>query len=88
MANLSKGKISHDKANPVGSLLTRQFQLAAMRRANQSEEEHRDFYLFIDEFPQKCFRPLRYPFRLEPLELDGDFWSTNPVTVFISSWWK
>lgn len=50
IANLSKGKIGHDKANLLGSLLTTQFQLAAMRRANQPEEERRDFYLFIDEF--------------------------------------
>jgi energy-coupling factor transporter ATP-binding protein EcfA2 len=50
IANLSKGKIGHDKANLLGSLLTTQFQLAAMRRAEQPEEERRDFYLFIDEF--------------------------------------
>ena len=50
IANLSKGKIGHDKANLLGSLLTTQFQLAAMRRAGQSENERRDFYLFIDEF--------------------------------------
>ncbi len=50
IANLSKGKIGHDKANLLGSLLTTQFQLAAMRRASQPEEERRDFYLFIDEF--------------------------------------
>lgn len=50
IANLSKGKIGHDKANLLGSLLTTQFQLAAMRRAGQAEHERRDFYLFIDEF--------------------------------------
>jgi Helicase HerA, central domain len=50
IANLSKGKIGHDKANLLGSLLTTQFQLAAMRRAGQPENERRDFYLFIDEF--------------------------------------
>ena len=50
IANLSKGKIGHDKANLLGSLLTTQFQLAAMRRADQPEDERRDFYLFIDEF--------------------------------------
>jgi DNA helicase HerA-like ATPase len=50
IANLSKGKIGHDKANLLGSLLVTQFQLAAMRRAEQPEEERRDFYLFIDEF--------------------------------------
>jgi len=50
IANLSKGKIGHDKANLLGSLLVTQFQLAAMRRANQPEEERRDFFLIIDEF--------------------------------------
>lgn len=50
IANLSKGKLGHDKANLLGSLLTTQFQLAAMARASQPEEERRDFFLFIDEF--------------------------------------
>ena len=50
IANLSKGKLGHDKANLLGSLLVTQFQLAAMARANQPEESRRDFYLFIDEF--------------------------------------
>ena len=50
LANLSKGRVGHDKANLLGSLLTTQFQLAAMARVNQPEDERRDFYLFIDEF--------------------------------------
>ena len=50
IANLSKGKLGHDKANLLGSLLVTQFQLAAMARADQPEDERRDFYLFIDEF--------------------------------------
>lgn len=50
IANLSKGRLGHDKANLLGSLLVTQFQLAAMHRANQPEEERRDFFLFIDEF--------------------------------------
>lgn len=50
IANLSKGKLGHDKANLLGSLLTTQFQLAAMARSNQPECDRRDFYLFIDEF--------------------------------------
>ncbi len=50
IANLSKGKLGADKANLLGSLLTTQFQLAAMSRVNQSENERKDFYLFIDEF--------------------------------------
>jgi energy-coupling factor transporter ATP-binding protein EcfA2 len=50
IANLSKGRIGHDKANLLGSLLTAQFQLAAMARTTEPEDERRDFYLFIDEF--------------------------------------
>jgi len=50
IANLSKGKLGHDKANLLGSLLTTQFQLAAMARVDVPENERRDFYLFIDEF--------------------------------------
>jgi Helicase HerA, central domain len=50
IANLSKGRLGHDKANLLGSLLTTQFQLGAMARANRPEAERRDFYLFIDEF--------------------------------------
>lgn len=50
IANLSKGKLGHDKANLLGSLLVTQFQLGAMARSNRPEEERRDFYLFIDEF--------------------------------------
>lgn len=50
VANLSKGSLGHEKANLLGSLLTTQFQLAAMARSNQPEHERRDFYLFIDEF--------------------------------------
>ena len=50
IANLAKGKIGHDKANLLGSLLVTQFQLGAMARAAQPEAERRDFYLFIDEF--------------------------------------
>jgi len=50
IANLSKGKLGADKANLLGSLLTTQFQLAAMSRADTSEHDRRDFHLFIDEF--------------------------------------
>lgn len=50
IANLSKGQLGHEKANLLGSLLTTQFQLAAMARANRPEEKRPDFYLVIDEF--------------------------------------
>jgi hypothetical protein len=50
IANLSKGKLGNEKANLLGCLLTTEFQLAAMSRADQPEQERRDFYLFVDEF--------------------------------------
>jgi hypothetical protein len=50
IANLSKGHLGHEKANLLGSLLTTEFQLGAMARANRPEAERRDFHLFIDEF--------------------------------------
>lgn len=50
IANLSKGRLGHDKANLLGSLLVTQFQLAAMARSRQPEETRRDFFLFVDEF--------------------------------------
>lgn len=50
IANLAKGRLGHDKANLLGSLLATQFELAAMRRTEEPEDERRDFYLFIDEF--------------------------------------
>lgn len=50
IANLTKGRLGHDKANLLGSLLVTQFQLAAMARADQPEARRRDFYLFVDEF--------------------------------------
>jgi hypothetical protein len=50
IANLSKGRLGADKANLLGSLLTTQFQFAAMSRADIPEEQREDFFLFIDEF--------------------------------------
>lgn len=50
ITNLSKGQLGHDKANLLGSLLTTQFQLAAMERASRPEAERPDFFLVIDEF--------------------------------------
>ena len=50
IANLAKGRLGHEKANLLGSLLSTQFYLAAMGRATQPENERRDFHLFIDEF--------------------------------------
>jgi hypothetical protein len=51
IANLSKGRLGEDKSNLLGSLLVAKFQTAAMERADLPEEKRRDFYLFLDEFP-------------------------------------
>src|SRR5262249_37925201 len=50
IANLAKGQLGEDKANLLGSLLTTQFQLAAMSRASIPEVLRKDFFLVIDEF--------------------------------------
>jgi len=50
ITNLSKGRLGHEKANLLGSLLATEFQLGAMARANRPETDRCDFYLFIDEF--------------------------------------
>lgn len=50
IANLAKGKLGEEKANLLGSILTTQFQLAAMSRGDTPEAERPDFFLFIDEF--------------------------------------
>lgn len=49
IANLSKGKIGEDMCALVGSLFTTSFELAALSRADQREEERKPFYLYIDE---------------------------------------
>lgn len=50
IADVSKGKLGADKSNLMGALLVTQFELAAMSRANISEAERRDFFLYVDEF--------------------------------------
>ncbi|MCL4705002.1 type IV secretion system DNA-binding domain-containing protein [bacterium] len=49
IANLSKGKIGEDNAILLGSLLLTKLQLAALSRADVSEERREDFYLYVDE---------------------------------------
>jgi len=50
IANLSKGKIGEDNSLLLGALLITKLQLAAMSRVNISEQERKDFYLYVDEF--------------------------------------
>jgi len=48
--NLSQGKIGEDNAALLGAMAITKIQLAAMNRVNVTEEERRDFYLYVDEF--------------------------------------
>jgi hypothetical protein len=51
IANLAKGRLGEDKANLLGSLLVSKFHTAAMERADMPENARKDFYLYVDEFP-------------------------------------
>lgn len=48
--NLSKGRIGEDNSALLGAMMITKIQLAAMARVDISEEERKDFYLFVDEF--------------------------------------
>jgi len=48
--NLSSGSLGEDNSALLGSMVVTQLQQAAMARARLSEEERKDFYLYVDEF--------------------------------------
>ncbi|MBD3280549.1 type IV secretion system DNA-binding domain-containing protein [Candidatus Dojkabacteria bacterium] len=50
LVNLSKGLVGEENAQFLGLLLIPKILSAAMSRANQTEEERRDFFLYVDEF--------------------------------------
>lgn len=50
LINLSKGKIGEVNANLLGLIIISKIQMAAMARADMSEEDRKDFYLYVDEF--------------------------------------
>lgn len=50
LVNLAKGRIGEDTASLLGSLLVSQIGAAALGRADISEEERRDFFVYLDEF--------------------------------------
>jgi len=50
LVNLAKGIIGEDTASLLGSLIVARFGLAAMSRADMTEERRRDFFLYVDEF--------------------------------------
>lgn len=50
LVNLSQGRLGEDNSTLLGAMLITKIQLAAMARVNKSEDERRDFYLYVDEF--------------------------------------
>jgi Type IV secretion-system coupling protein DNA-binding domain len=51
LVNLAKGKIGEDTASLLGSMLVTKMSIAALSRSEVPEEQRRDFYLYLDEFP-------------------------------------
>jgi hypothetical protein len=51
LVNLAKGLIGDDVVALLGSLLVGKIGLAALSRSDMPEENRRDFYLYVDEFP-------------------------------------
>ncbi|MDD4607068.1 MAG: type IV secretion system DNA-binding domain-containing protein [Patescibacteria group bacterium] len=50
LVNLSKGTTGEVNSNLLGLIIVSKLQMAALARANISESERKDFYLYIDEF--------------------------------------
>ena len=50
LVNLSKGRTGELNSKLLGMIFVMKFQAAAMSRADVSEEERRDFCLYVDEF--------------------------------------
>ncbi len=50
LVNLAKGKIGDLNSALLGMIFTGRLLMAALSREDQSENERRDFYLYIDEF--------------------------------------
>jgi len=50
LINLSKGKVGEDSSTLLGSMFVTKFQIDAMGRADVSEKDRKDFYLYVDEF--------------------------------------
>ncbi|RLC32958.1 hypothetical protein DRH13_00560 [Candidatus Woesebacteria bacterium] len=50
LINLAKGEIGEENSNFLGLILVPRLLMAAMSRQDVSEEERKDFYLYVDEF--------------------------------------
>ncbi|CAN5287084.1 hypothetical protein BH10PAT1_BH10PAT1_6350 [soil metagenome] len=51
LINLSKGTLGEENSNFLGLILVPRILMAAMSRADTLKENRRDFYLYVDEFP-------------------------------------
>lgn len=51
IADLSKGKIGEEASSLFGAVLITKFELAALSRVNIPEDQRKDFFLYVDEFP-------------------------------------
>jgi type IV secretory pathway TraG/TraD family ATPase VirD4 len=49
IANLAKGKIGEENCSLLGAMVVTKIQLAALSRADLSEDKRRPFYLYVDE---------------------------------------
>jgi len=50
LVNLDKGRIGEGPATAIGSFLLSHIALSGISRSEQSEEERRDFFVYLDEF--------------------------------------
>lgn len=50
LVNLAKGKVGEMNAKLLGLIIVSKIQMAALSRADQPEDQRRDFYLYVDEF--------------------------------------
>lgn len=50
LVSLAKGKVGEMNAKLLGLIIVSKIQMAAMSRADQPEDQRRDFYLYVDEF--------------------------------------
>jgi len=50
LINLAKGKIGEINSNLLGLVIISKIQVAAFSRADITEEQRKDFYLYVDEF--------------------------------------
>ncbi|HET8548424.1 MAG TPA: type IV secretion system DNA-binding domain-containing protein [Bryobacteraceae bacterium] len=51
LVNLAKGRIGEDAAALLGALLVSRIGVTALSRAEIPEQDRRDFYVYLDEFP-------------------------------------